>query len=138
MLAYFAIVALNPEPIIVLTFAIVLAAILIVEMLRMWKATSLAIKSEAQVTALEDTALELMVSKVKLALQAAQKKQLVSIKSGPLVPDRETWSSDPRWVRGTCTGKLLGPARLEAVHVTLVPNIGSKPGHIAQASDVLT
>jgi len=86
---------LNHGLVIGITFTIVFAALLLVETPRPRRVKSLISKSEAQVTALEETAVELMISRVKLALETAEKKQIAGVKSGPLVPDYVSWSSDP-------------------------------------------
>jgi hypothetical protein len=86
---------LNHGLVIGITFTIVFAALLLVETPRPRKVKSLMSKPEAQVTALEETAVKLMISRVKLALEAAEKKQIATVKSGPLVPDCVSGSSDP-------------------------------------------
>jgi hypothetical protein len=71
-------------------FTIVLGALLFIETPRQRRAVSVRAKLdsvEARATALEEAAVQRMMNQVKSALEAAEKKRMVRVKSGPLVPD---------------------------------------------------
>jgi hypothetical protein len=72
-------------------FTIVLAALVFVETPRRRRAVSVRTKLDSTgepPTTLEEAAVQRMIIRVKLALEAAEKKRMVRVKSEPLVPDQ--------------------------------------------------
>jgi hypothetical protein len=81
----------NQGLVIGIIFTIVVAALVFIEAPRQRRAVGVRAKVvsvEERETALEEAAVQRMIIRVKSALEAAEKKRMVRVKSGPLVPDQ--------------------------------------------------